>query len=181
MAHQTTQAATRPPLAAAAVTKIAPLAPLLAVAALAGLAALAAGCRSQPQPIGQTGVQADYGLGTLKAEISPQVSVVAATTAAEIALRQRGYTIESRVGTHDEGLVVARRARAALWESVRVSTYLTPSGTGLSVWVTPVGEEVTSRVVMEAILARLGPGIALPTPEAQPAQAAAPSADAPDQ
>lgn len=153
------------PIPPAAATPFRPALRLLIALAAAALA----GCQAQPQAVGTTGVQAEYGLGRLKAEVDPKVSILALSTAAEIALRERGYAIDSRSATQDRASVVAKRPLGPSWEQVQVFAYQTSSGSGLTIWVTPLGDEVTSRVIMESILTKLGPHIALaPPPQAQP-------------
>jgi hypothetical protein len=115
------------------------------------------GCQTTPQPVGATGVQATFVLGSLKAELPPSVGVMTAVAATEVALRDRGYVITSRSAVEDHGRLKGRRAGGADHESVVVSVSPTAQGTAVSVFVEPFGDEVGSRILMESIVLRLAP------------------------
>lgn len=126
-----------------------------ALASTLALLALAA-CRAQPQPVGATGLQAEYALGTLRTQLDPRIGVLAVVDAAEIELRARGYAIDDRSASDDAASLSARQSAQDAWSNVRVSARHRAQGTELAVFAAPFGDEVTSRVLMEAIVARLG-------------------------
>lgn len=119
--------------------------------------ALLTGCRADPQPVGDTGLQATYILGTLRCEVSPRVDVLTALAAAETALVGRGYTITKRTQTDDRAHLRAFQAGLGAAGGVQVEIANTPRGTGIVIGVEPLGDETTSRVLLEAIAVRLSP------------------------
>lgn len=131
------------------------LAPALSTALLALAFALGA-CRAQPQPVGSTGLQAEYTFGTLRTQLDPRIGVLAVLDAAEVELRARGYAIDDRTASDDTAGLTARQSAQDAWSNVRVSARHRAQGTELAVFAAPLGDEVTSRVLMEAIVARLG-------------------------
>lgn len=124
--------------------------------AMAGGLALLAGCRANPAPVGAAGTQAVYRLGSLDAVLPPQVPMLTIAAAAEEALLARGYSIVSAEATADRCRVVGLGPQAADYERVIVAGSAAAAGPRVSVHVQPFGDEVASRVIMEALLARLG-------------------------
>lgn len=117
---------------------------------------LGGGCQANPQAVGMTGVEASFVLGTLRAQLSPRVTVMTALAAAEIALRDQGFVISDRTASEGRGRLRAKRGNAGLFAGVVVSVSPAAQGTGISVFVEPMGDEVASRVLMEAIVLRVG-------------------------
>lgn len=120
-----------------------------------GLSAIGA-CSTKPQEIGRSGILGRYELGTLSAQIGPEIGVLPAAAATEVTLEDRGYVLLSRSLTTDNAELVARKADAIVFDKVSVSIYLTATGTGLDIRFGALGDRVPSYALMEAILARLG-------------------------
>lgn len=132
---------------------------MVRTAALAAAAALLAPGCSAPARTGETGTSAGaYFLGTLRADVDARIDVLTAASAAESALRARGYVMTGRSESGDWAYLRGRQARALAVDAVRIEIRHSPSGTRIAVSCEPFGDETTSRVLMEAILARLGEG-----------------------
>jgi hypothetical protein len=122
--------------------------------------ALAATLAACAQPTlgyqGKNRVLATYNTPTLKTELPPEVSVEAVADAAEVTLIARGYTIERREVSGDRATVSAKQAGDGGWDRTVVRGRVTGAGTGLTVVIEPFGDEMISRAILDAILARLG-------------------------
>ncbi len=128
----------------------------MAFAALAALALPA--CRAQPQPVGQTPIHAEFLLGTLRAEVPPAVGILTCLDVAEVVLRARGLIITDRTSSADMGVLHARQGGSTSsggWTTIRIEARHRPEGTEIALFTGPFGDEVKSRVLMEAIVTRL--------------------------
>jgi hypothetical protein len=123
-------------------------------AALLGVAALlATGCAARPRG---NGITASYCFRTLYTELEPTVSVVTATTAAEQALRARGYSIAASSTSEDRGVVIGKHSGAREFEKAVVESRVTKTGTSIAVRLEPFGDEAASYAIMDALLSRIG-------------------------
>ncbi|MBL8763571.1 MAG: DUF3568 family protein [Phycisphaerae bacterium] len=109
-----------------------------------------------PQPQGRTGVQATYSLGTLRAELPAEVSVMAVAAASEAALLAKGYSIVRRTQSAESAEVVSRRSGDGWLESTTIASWVTATGTAASIRRDPLGDEAESRSIMDEVLVRLG-------------------------
>jgi hypothetical protein len=126
-----------------------------AALALVGALALAA-CQAPSAPVGTSATPATYTLGVLSLELPPRYDVLAALTAVEVTLRDRGYTVTHRTANADRAALQAQGAPGSLIPDVSVTIRQTAGGTGLEIKTGLFGDEVESRVLAEAFLARLG-------------------------
>jgi hypothetical protein len=137
-----------------------PQARLIHVALVAALAAVlvagVAGCHTTEAAQGQSGVTASFYGRTLTAEIPGAVPVQAVSSAAQSALRARGYTITSASASGDYTRVTAATPRAGILDQLVVRGRLSSDATRIEVTVEPFGDETRSRAVLDAILASLG-------------------------
>jgi hypothetical protein len=140
---------------------------LLCVGALGLSALIVGGCKSTLGYQGKSGVDgspgrvlATYSIPTLKTELPPDVAVESIAAAATAVLEARGYTIERSDVSSDRATISAKmpgdgELSRGLDRTV-VRSRITGAGTGLTVTVEPWGEEMISRALLDAILARLG-------------------------
>lgn len=108
---------------------------------------------------GEDRVLASYSGSTLKTELPPEVSVEAVQAAAESVLLARGYTITTTRHDAEKGRVVGRSPADDEWfgsDETVIRAYVTGAGTGITVNVEPWGDEMASRALLDALLARLG-------------------------
>lgn len=119
------------------------------------IAALA-GCRAQPAPVGASGTPAIYEWGVLHAELPVNLDVLTVSAAAEVTLRERGYSITHRAGLADRAELLGSPGGGYSIPDVLVVVSNAAQGTGLAVKVMPLGDEVYARVLMESILNKLG-------------------------
>jgi len=114
------------------------------------------GCRATPAyQGGQRSVLATYRFRRLTADLPPTVRVQAVVAAARQALAHRGYAVTPGT-TEDSGRVLATAPSAGMLESVEVSARIVPDGTRVEIIIDPLGNQVESRAILDAILARLG-------------------------
>lgn len=78
------------------------------------------------------------------------------TAAAEVALRERGYSITHKATSSDTAALTAKGATVGAIAPLDVVITQTAAGTGIRVKQGAFGDEVGSRVILEAILAKLG-------------------------
>ncbi len=108
---------------------------------------------------GKDRVLATYSMPKLKTELPPEVSVEAVTAAAESVLLARGYTITTTRHDAEKGRVVGRSPADTGWtgaDQTAIRAYVTGAGTGVTIEVEPWGDEMASRALLDALLARLG-------------------------
>jgi hypothetical protein len=140
---------------------------MLVTAGLLATVACQSGCKStlgyQGKP-GQDGspgrVLATYSIPTLKTELPPEVAVESIAAAATVVLESRGYTIERSDVSSDRATVSAKMPGdgdlSRGFDRTTVRARVTGAGTGLTITVEPWGDEMISRALLDAILARLG-------------------------
>lgn len=133
------------------------------VLAVLGVGLAAAGCSSASSSrevyVGSRSnpIYATYSFGALEAQIPEPLPVRSAGAAAEATLRERGYMITSVRTTDDLVRVEARPPSREGGKRWVVESRATSDGqTLLSVECRPWGEDGASRVMMDAILQRLG-------------------------
>jgi hypothetical protein len=126
------------------------------LALVIGLFATLPACESTTSTVGQSETQAVYSMGSLQVELPPRFDVLTVTAAAEVTLRERGYTITHKSANADRAAFYGRAATVGAIPQADVVVSQTAGGTGLSLKVGVFGDEVASRVLMEAILAKLG-------------------------
>jgi len=95
-------------------------------------------------------------MGALAAELPPSVPVLTLATAAEVALRERGYTIIGRGTSADVVELAAEAASTGAVPRVLVRVTATPGGSLIVIKSGLLGDETISRVILEAVLAKLG-------------------------
>lgn len=97
-----------------------------------------------------------WAVGTLLAELPPEIPVQTAGSAAEQVLRNRGYTITSRGRTGDGVELIGEGPTIGSLPNVMIR--ITPSGGGalMAIKVGLIGEETVSRVLLEDVLRVLG-------------------------
>jgi len=94
--------------------------------------------------------------GTWFEPLPPGVPVPAVIFAAEAELVRRGYTIEERDATVDEGFVVARSSDSRLNQRVVVDSQLLPEGADLAVRMSPNRDPQAARAIAERVRQRVG-------------------------
>lgn len=121
------------------------------------LAAVLAGCKATPGPQGKDGqVTANYRYRRLTADLPPSVRVPAVVAAAQSAFRDRGYAIRSASATEDAGHVEAVPPDPGVLESMSMTVTLAGGGPRIKIVSQPLGDQTRSRIMLDAILARLG-------------------------
>jgi hypothetical protein len=118
--------------------------------------ALPGACATQPRLQGHSEILASHQGRTLWAELPDRVRVPGALAAAQGALADRGYTVESRQVTMDSGRLIARRPSAPASERVVVRSRLTSRAVGMQITIEPFGDEVAARAILDDVLVRLG-------------------------
>lgn len=117
---------------------------------------VAGGCQSEPVPVGEQRLGADWGMGTLGVNLGPEVAVMAAAAAGEQTLLQRGYVIVGRTVSEDRSVLVGRYPSGdAARETVFVASG-TGQATRLEVHVSPLGDPVESAAVLDGAVRLLG-------------------------
>jgi hypothetical protein len=101
-------------------------------------------------------VTANYRYRGLTADLPPSVRVPAVVAAAQSVFRDRGYAIRSVAATEDSGHVEAVPPDPGVLESMSVSVTLAGGGPRIKIISEPLGNQVRSRIILDAILARLG-------------------------
>lgn len=127
-----------------------------AAAAAALIASALGGCNAEHAYHGSGDILASYSVRTLKADLPPSIRVPGAIAAAGSALRSRGYAVVSSEATEDKGRVVATAPGATMGERTVVTVRQTDTGVRVSITAEPFGDESRSRLVLDAMLARLG-------------------------
>jgi hypothetical protein len=119
--------------------------------------AVIAGCQ-EPRTAaqGERGVSATYAGRSLSADLPMEARVPAVLSAADAALRRRGWSIEERSETEDRGRIIARAPRSSDLEKLRVEARVIGSGSRVTLVSEPFGDEVVSRAVLDEILRNLG-------------------------
>ena len=118
---------------------------------------LLTGCKARIEGAGrEREVQAAYEFRSLSADLTDGVSVRAAAAAAESALRSRGYVITKSDTTSDRSRIEAKSNGDGWLDKVVFEAGVAGAGTRASFTAEPFGDEVTSRALMDAMLARLG-------------------------
>lgn len=95
-------------------------------------------------------------MGAIAAELPPSVPVLTLATAAEVVLRERGYTIIGRGTSADVVELAAEGASTGAVPRVLVRVANTPGGSLIVIKCGLLGDETTSRILLEAVLAKLG-------------------------
>lgn len=102
-------------------------------------------------------IYAEFAFGALEATIPEPLPIRSVAAAAEATLRDRGYMILSSRTTDDSARIEARPPSRDLGRRWIVLAQATPDAqTLLSVEREPWGDDGASRVMMDAILQRLG-------------------------
>jgi hypothetical protein len=102
-------------------------------------------------------ILASYNFRTLTCSVERDVRVPAVIAAAEVTLRQRGYSINSSRTTEESGEVEAEPFDANILESVIVKARQDRGlSTKIDVRIEPLGDQVKSRSILDAILSNLG-------------------------
>jgi hypothetical protein len=127
----------------------------LATLAIA-LTALLPACSARVGLAGHGSTLASYSMGTLKAEVGPEVPILTAAVAAEQTLRARGYTVTQTETTDDRATVTAKWSNAGYFDKAVIDSWITTTGTALAVRLEPFGDEPTSYAIMDDLLTRLG-------------------------
>ena len=131
--------------------------PPLAHAVVLAVVASLPGCQ-EPRTAaqGESGVSATYVGRSLSADLAMEARVPAILSAADIALRRRGWSIEERSETEDRGRIIARAPRSSDLEKMRVEARVIGSGARVTLVCEPFGDEVVSRAVLDEVLRNLG-------------------------
>ena len=126
----------------------------------AGLGLLA--CQAPPPfAVGQTGLHAQYLLGTLFVTfplVSPdqrttaELTVLQVAAAAERALLRRGYVIVGRTTSEHHARLIGRYAGQFLHEDLEVNASTDQDGVGLAISPKPLGDSAEAQAVLEDIL-----------------------------
>jgi hypothetical protein len=115
------------------------------------------GCRASVESHGRDrGISAAYQFRTLEAELDRSVSTLTVQAAAEQTLRARGYVITGASRTAEMTRITAQTGGADSTDRIVVETWPKGRATGLSITCEPWGDEAQSRMVLDAVLARLG-------------------------
>ncbi|MDX9910457.1 MAG: hypothetical protein RBS39_01360 [Phycisphaerales bacterium] len=116
-----------------------------------------AGCQ-EPRTASQgaSGVSATYSGRALSSDLPMVARVPAILSAAETALRRRGWSVERRDETEDRGTLIARAPRSSDLEKMRVEARVIGSGAKVTLVCEPFGDEVVSRAVLDEVLRNLG-------------------------
>ncbi|MBS0187180.1 MAG: DUF3568 family protein [Planctomycetes bacterium] len=126
-----------------------------ALGALALGITLLGGCQVATQLQGKAAeVAANYKAGTLTATINAEPSQVLA--AAEQTLRDRGYSIDEKGATEQQGGLFARPPAFNLGRTIRVNVVTTvDNATNIAITTNPWDESL-ARITLDGILQRLG-------------------------
>jgi len=128
----------------------------VAASALA-LAAIMGGCKGAPAYQGsQRDVLATYKVRRLTADLPPTIRVPAAVAAGKGALLSRGYAIKAASMTEDSGHIEGAPADPGILESIWIDIRQTSSGTRVRIIAEPLGNQVKSRAILDAMLSQLG-------------------------
>lgn len=125
------------------------------LAAAAGVALLTAGCETASKVQGKAGeVIANYKAGTLHANLNAAPATVLA--ASEQTLRDRGYSIDQKATTEEQGGLFARPPAYNLGRTIRIDVSPTVGdGSNLSITTNPWDESL-ARITLDGILQRMG-------------------------
>ena len=116
-----------------------------------------AGCASDPQQHGVTGVEAVYSMGTLESRLPGPITVSSALAAGEQVFRERGWTILRQESTQDRGFVLAQAPDSSFIESVQLSARSNPTGgTHVTLRVDPLGNREMTSNLFDSLLEKLG-------------------------
>lgn len=125
--------------------------------ALVGSTATIVACQTATARQGSSRVLAAYRFGTLEADLPDRTRPQAVLSAAEDALRHRGYAVRASRSTADEGKVDAAAPSGSVFEGgASVTAHIGTYGTRVGVHVGTLGDENESRAILDDILARLG-------------------------
>lgn len=128
----------------------------LRVLTAAVVAAGLAGCRASPAyQGGERAVLAKYQFRRLTADLPQTVRVPGAIAAAMEALIARGYAVQPDT-THGSGRVVASAPAAGMLDKVTVMATEVPGAVRVEIVVDPLGDQMESRAILDAMLVRLG-------------------------
>lgn len=114
------------------------------------------GCTSQGYQGQSRDQKASFNVRALRTELPYEYAVPTVAAAGEAALRARGYTISGKSVNKDAARLCANAPDDGWLEQTVFESYVTPNGTGISIRVEPMGNESTSRSIMDDVLARLG-------------------------
>lgn len=134
-----------------------------AAAALLLTAALGLWACQAPPPfaVGQTGLHAQYLLGTLFVTfplVSPdqrttaELTVLQVAAAAERALLRRGYVIVGRTASEHHARLIGRYAGQFPHEDLEVNASTDQNGVGLAISPKPLGDSAEAQALLEDIL-----------------------------
>lgn len=127
------------------------------LAVLAGAMASLGGCQGREQVQAGGRVVGVYKFGSLRAVLPETVTVPMATAAAQAAVREHGYTVESVTDTADRGRVVARSPKSTDFPRLVIGSGLTDDRrTMVELSYQPLGEEQVCREVLDRMLKQLG-------------------------
>jgi hypothetical protein len=116
------------------------------------------GCKSEHAFQGpRHDILASYNFRTLTCSVEREVRVPAVIAAAEVTLRQRGYSIKASRATEEFGEVTGEPFDANILESVVVKARQDKNlSTTIDVRVEPLGDQARSRSILDGILSNLG-------------------------
>ena len=124
--------------------------------ALLVLILMVAGCQTSVRSQGAQGNVGTYRMGTARVKLADPVRIPTAMAAANVVMRNKGFTVETSRVSDDEGRLVARQPGTANFDRVIVMVQQVPGALEIAITCEPFGEEEMSRSIMDAVLYRLG-------------------------